>query len=347
MIAVDLGCYEFRSLRLQDQRLAGRRSRTDYIALPISEMKQKLLDQSGIRYARCEDSFLLVGTEADRWSRMVQIPISSVLPDGRVPTGDPPARQLMAGMIESLVPQSASPHSICALTLPGGRIEEENNSELAFFARLIRMRGYRVLPVHASHSITLAELGKSNLTGVGLSIGAETCEMSVTRFGVELVHASIKQGSHKIEQEMAQFSDCYAWDISGNRFLDLETIRDWKASLERDLCHPHTEDEHFLTDRCRELIKTALVNLGRILAREPHQLNKMPGSVPLVVNGGLCQIKGFAKLFNEVLESIPLPLPISVVLHGGDPQWTVARGSLIHAELAQESTTQIDCKEAA
>lgn len=338
MIALDLGSYAFRSMRRIGDQLIGRRYRTDYIALPATDSKQELLDQSRIPYARCEDSFLLLGDAADAWSRMIQIPVSSVLYDGKIPAGDPPARQLLASMMESLLPKAVDTSEICAMTLPGGKIEEEGNGELAFFARVAKMRGYRVLPVHASHSLILSELGQSGLTGIGISLGAGICEMSIARHGVELIHATSHKAGNYLDQELAQFSDCYAWDVDGNRFLDLETIRDWKCNLERDLINPNTEDEKFLTDRYRSLLRTALRDLSLTFAKRQSKLPGLPRQIPLVLSGGLCQIRGFRKLFTDILSQMPFPFEISQIITCKDYEWNVTRGSLIHAELAKEPT---------
>ena len=65
-IAVDLGAYQFSSLRRSGGRLVARSNRSVFSILPNSVAHQQILRQAGLSYSSCEDGLLLLGNASSR-----------------------------------------------------------------------------------------------------------------------------------------------------------------------------------------------------------------------------------------------------------------------------------------
>jgi|GEM_PF-322943 len=131
-IALDVGTHEFRSLRIANGKLIARRCRAAYAVVDDTVNHRTMLKQASVSYAVGEEQLLIYGDDAERVSQLFRIPCLELLPGGDVPADDPPARQMIAALIESLIgrvpgrmrrgePKQARAEgngAICALTLP-------------------------------------------------------------------------------------------------------------------------------------------------------------------------------------------------------------------------------------
>ncbi|MBM4075733.1 MAG: hypothetical protein FJ267_08840, partial [Planctomycetes bacterium] len=115
-IGLDLGSTQFRSLRLFDSELIGRQCRAIYASMPDSASHRRLLDQSNARYACCGGDLVLFGDQAIEWGEILNLHIVSLLPGGRVPQSDPVARQILALMLDAVLPQATELGEICCMT---------------------------------------------------------------------------------------------------------------------------------------------------------------------------------------------------------------------------------------
>ena len=106
-VSLDIGTRALRSLRQQGARLIGRQNMARYVVLPDRPQQRRLLESSSYRYATCEGSLLVIGRAAGELAETLQIPEIPLLRDGELPMDDPLARQVMASLIESLLPVPA------------------------------------------------------------------------------------------------------------------------------------------------------------------------------------------------------------------------------------------------
>jgi hypothetical protein len=102
-IALDVGSHEIRSLRIDRGKLIARRCRAAYAVLDDTANHRTLLQQVAVPFATCEGQLLIYGDDADKVTQLFRIPCLELLPGGELPTDDPPARQMIATLIESLI----------------------------------------------------------------------------------------------------------------------------------------------------------------------------------------------------------------------------------------------------
>lgn len=335
-IGLDLGSSELRSLRSDSRRLVARRCATNYIALPAIDAQRRLLDQAKIKYVVSDGKLLVVNHDAEELSRLFHVPCDHVLPEGRIPRNDPISRQLISMMLDSLLPGSSTIES-CVITVPGGHANISDNAETDYFSLLLRLKGYFPIPIHAAHALTLAKLGDQKFTGIGFIMGAATTEISVVHQGRELAYASVPQGGNWLDEEIGKASDHYAWDLNGQRFLDLESVRRWKHDPNLSLACPMNDAEEILVERYRVLVRSVLEGLVPQIGQQEKRLRSMiNGPVNMIVGGGPTRMTGFSNLLEKILGEHALPVKIDQVCYDTDSDWTISRGCLIHAELETE-----------
>ncbi|MBX3438290.1 MAG: cell division FtsA domain-containing protein [Planctomycetaceae bacterium] len=338
-IALDLGSRHFRSLRRQGGRLIGRRNLAEYVALPDTPGHRKLLERTSYPFACCEGSLLIVGQAALELAETLQLPSVPLLLSNQLPVDDPLVRQVVASLIDCLIPRAENAGEPCWMTVPGALHDPETVEDRKFFCQLVRLKGYEPRVVSSGRCVILAELGAEGFTGVGLDIGAGATRASVAHHGREIARTHVPRGGRWIDKRLAESEDRLLWDAQGNRFLDLTGITRWKESKLVSVLNPISEREQRLALLYEELLGDMLAQFRVELAQQAS-LKMLPQPLSLVCTGGVTLVPGFSGLMEEVLQDTLFPIPISDVRCAHATDYTVARGTLILAELEETVANQ-------
>lgn len=337
-VGLDIGASQIRCLRRRGEQLVGRTAKTLFAALPDSPEYRALLSAGGIPFAVCDDALTVAGDSAADYSLLFHVRPQSLLPQGRLPTNNPVVRQALAALVDALLGEPDQPGEMCGVTLPGGEAFQSLacSSELEFFSRLIRLRGFFPQVLSAGMAAVLAELSRQCFTGLGLSFGAGTSELVVAHRGLELAVCSIPQGGDWLDEQIArQFGDVIL-DESGECVLDLTAAAARRHSFSGRLSAPQSADEEFLAALHRDLIYALIRSATLRFARWPRVL-EIPQPLTVVVVGGVARIEGFADLLWEAFDRARFPLVIGQIGFSTGHSFTVARGCLINAELEREA----------
>ncbi|MBC7819631.1 MAG: cell division FtsA domain-containing protein [Planctomycetaceae bacterium] len=339
-VGLDIGSTHLRCVRLRDERLMGRAALASFTPLPDAPEYRALLEAGRIPFAVCDGALTIVGDNATEYSMLFHVRPQSLMPHGRLPTNDPVARQSLAALVDALLGEPDQPGEICSVTLPGGESFRSlaTSSELEFFSRLIRLRGFSPQVLSAGLSVVLAELSRHSFTGLGLSFGASTSELVVAHRGMELVMCSVPQGGNWLDEQIAkEFGDTLL-DEAGEPILDLAKAANRRHSFEGQLNVPTSNEERFLASLHRDLLY-ALIRSGTFtLAGLPHAL-EIPQPLPLVAVGGVTRIAGFEGLLRQALDMARFPLAIHEIRFANSHDFTIARGCLINAQLETDART--------
>lgn len=336
-VGLDIGASQFRCLRHRDGQLVGRSSRALFTPLPDAPEYRSLLAAGQIPFAVCDEALTIVGDNAAEYSNLFHVRPQSLLPHGRLPTNDPVARQSLAALVDALLGEPDQPGEMCCVTLPGGETFQSlaTSSELEFFSRLIRLRGFQPQVLSAGMATVLAELSRKSFTGLGLSFGAATSELVVAHRGLEMLMCSIPQGGDWLDEQIAiEFGDS-RHDEAGEAILDLDKATARRRSLAGRLDAAQNDEERFLAGLHRSLVYALIRAATFTLAREPRLLD-LPQPLPVVVVGGVSRIAGFEELLWQAFSLARFPLSIREVHFATRHDFTVARGNLINAQLEAE-----------
>jgi len=235
-------------------------------------------------------------------------------------------------LAEAMLPQNVSEPTNCFFTAPRGRLNREN---VIFLERLIRMHGFVPHYFNAGPAAILSSGSESCFTGVAIVIGAESSEISVNRYGIEIAGATIEVGANWIDTELARQFRIQTWDETGECYLDLEAVREWK----------HNSGTH-LRNAIGERGKTLARLYGTVLnqiARSTRELINSPAvksamgndRLALICAGGPTQIGGFASTLTERFVEHETADRILSIRTADDPETAVVRGLLIQGELEE------------
>lgn len=338
-IALDIGTHEMRSLRMGANRLIARRCRSVYCVLEDSPAHRSILRDIHIPYAVCEGQLLVFGEEAVRLTQLFRVPCLPLLPEGTLPKNDPPVRQLLGTIVSSLIGEAADEGELCALTLPAEqRLQADPDGTTEFFTHLVQLQGYVPLLQPAPQALVLATLGEAGFSGVGLLFGASASEAAVIHRGREVARCAVPFAGDWIDLRLARSRREILWDAEGHRFLNTQQAREWKESFSGHLAEPANREEQFLADLYRGMIEFLLQEATARFANVLQQMH-LTGPQQMVVGGGSARLKGFDRVFSDILQAQPFPARIAGIRFVTDSDFTIARGGLIRAELEADGNS--------
>lgn len=296
-VGLDLGSTEFRTIRDSGGDLVARRCSATYLVLKDSPGHRRLLERSSARFGTCGDDLVVFGDDAIECAAMLDTPAIPLLREGRLPHADPVARQILALMVEAILPPSGKEGAVCCLTVPGGYgLDGDTQSlDVRFLKQLVTLRGYSAQLISSGHAIVLAELSCAAFSGLGISLGATNCEISVVHCGRELARCTISSPLAELPINAA----------------------DSRASWEKS---------------CLRLFTNLLSEARESLLTE-GSIRLVPQPVNIAVAGGICAAEGFESLFKQAWQQSAWPIKAAETKLPCNPRFSVARGGLIKAIL--------------
>ena len=340
-IALDLGSDLLRSLRVQGDRLLARRCRATCSILPDNPAQRRLLEQSRIPFATCEDSLVLIGSAAVELAQVFGVPRQEILPGGIVPPQDPVARQLIAVLTEALLGPAQERYEVCSLVQPAHILhaQDERQDSLQFFQRLLRLQGYIPCPISAGRALAYATLGQDAMTGIVLALGRSGTEVAVVYRGQSVVERSLPRGTRWLDQQLAEQFHLLQHDPAGQAWLDIDQATRFRERSEQALVAPSTDDEKTLRKLASDWISNLVSELEPILVKAASEL-RLKQPLPLICGGGLAQWPGLVERLTERLRKQEIAPLIGEVRRTPAAAYTICRGALIHAELEAASLHQ-------
>lgn len=334
-IALDIGTHEIRSLRCSDGRLIARRCRSVSCTLDDSDSHRAILAQIGVPFAICDRQLVVFGEEADKLTGLFRVPRGELFPNGEIPCDDPPVRQLVAAIVESLIGRTDSADALCCLTLPGEKKNsggDWSDSSSLFLKRLVELQGYTPGIISAPHALVLSELGGNGFTGIGMVFGAGTSEAALVHNGNELARCAVPYAGNWIDLRLARSNRQYVWDANGEKFLDTAVSQSWKEAFSGTIVAPRSKEERLLTDLNRGMVEFLLQQATETFVPVLERM-RLPASLPTVVAGGSARVPGFDQLFLDVVTGLSIPIGIGMIHMAAEDDLSIARGGLIRAEL--------------
>ncbi len=365
-IALDIGSHRIRSLRIDNGRLVARSRRAAFAVLPDSASHRQLLAQANVEFVTCDGGLLLLGDAAWEHANLFHVRTRPLLQNGLIPEHDPVARQVLATIVEAVLPKASQSGEQCSLTLPGGSDlggsqpgGRASRSSVEFFTRLVALRGYSPLIVPAPSGLILAEHVSHGFTGIGLVFGGSACEAVLAHRGVVVCHTRIDRGGDWIDTHLAETLGLVTWDSNGDRFLDIATscrLREANATVRQALSaaaasqlaagvtrvdDPANASEfvEVLSSSLSELLHDTLREFAAELSR-CRQAADLPQPFAIACGGGLTQGPSFLSLLQQALTVHRLPVAVQAPRVASGWPHSITRGLLIAAELESQSAPQ-------
>ncbi|MCA9051542.1 MAG: hypothetical protein KDA89_22545, partial [Planctomycetaceae bacterium] len=333
--SLDFGSYEIRCAyrtRTDRGRIVLQTERSEYTVLPSQDSFRDTLEEREISYADCDGSLVVFGNNSDfvRW--LSRKPCAPLFTDGTIPTDDAPARQILNILTRAMLPRTAGEPGECWFTVPGGT---RSTQTVEFLSRLIRMHGFQPHYSAAGEAVMLSSGSDCRFTGICIVMGAETCEISISRYGMELASETLHIGSNWIDTELARQFQIHVFDEAGNCYADINRVREWKHEPERHLRNGLTEQEKTLA-RLYGVVLNQVSKAVATLLRSVSSIPSMKGvRLNVVCAGGPTNINGFAGALTERFVENDIADRIVSIRIAEDAETAVVRGLLIQGELEQ------------
>ncbi|MEO2018414.1 MAG: hypothetical protein ABGZ53_29025 [Fuerstiella sp.] len=333
--AIDFGCYAIRTAYRtpsNPMRVTMIAERSEYAVLSDQSSCRETVIERNIPFAECGDSTVVFGNHADQVRWLSRKPCAALFADAAAPTDDAPARQILSVLTEAMLPGNVSETSKCFFTAPRGRSNREN---VIFLERLTRLHGFVPRYFNAGPSVILSSGSESCFTGVAIVIGAETSEISINRYGIEIAAATIEVGANWIDTELARQFQIQTWDESGKCYLDLESVREWKHNPRMHLRNSIGEREKTLA-RLYGAMLNQVARVTRELINSPAVETAIGHDrLSVICAGGPTQIGGFTSTLTERFVEHETADRILSIRTADDPETAVVRGLLIQGELEE------------
>ena len=340
-IAFDPGAFTLRSLRRRGRELIARRCRTIAVTVADNESRRRWLERSNLPHLVAEEFLVLPGEAATEAEGLFGAIPQDLLPGGQLPKSDPVTRQVIATLVDGMLPWSSHAQEICCFAQPGceKRLLHDDptfDERMQFFSRIIRLRGYHPLPLNPATALVLSELRTAGFTGVGLSLGASGCDVAVVHRGSQIACGHLSKGGRWIDEQIARRQPADEENPSEQDVLDVEAGRRLKEAV--SLSAPDHETGAQVAGFYENLICELIDVLCRTLDSHP-QIALLPQPLPLVCGGGPAKIDGFSAALESELKRRQFPVALAGLRLAADPEYSVARGCLIHATLEQSAAT--------
>lgn len=309
-VGLDLGTTEFRSIRDSGGDLIARRCPTLYLVTKDTPGHRRLLERTQARHAVCGDDLVVFGDDAIECAAMLDQPTTPLLRHGRLPSNDPVGRQIVALMMEAVLPMASNGQEVCCITVPGGYEFEEGQQSLdvRFLKQVVSLRGYKAQLISASQATVLAELSEASFSGIGISLGASNCEVGLIHCGREMARCSINGPLEELTEELLADSRAGA--------LDPARRDAWTRECQR-----------VLTAILTEARDTLIFNGSLKLVHQPAHVT---------CTGGITRAEDFVRMFQAAWIRSAWPIKTGPIKVAVNPRFTVARGGLIKAILEEQ-----------
>ena len=313
-VGLDLGSYQFRSIRFSEGKLIARSCPAVFVAIADTPAHRRLLQQSSTQFATCTDHLLVFGEAAQEWASMLNLELTPLLRGGRIPTSDSVSRQILALMIDAMLPVPPTPSPLCKMTLPGGGLDGRvTNRDADFFQQLVTLRGYRPQFVTATLALALAELSEASFTGIAITLGHTTSEFGIVLSGREILRCVVMTGLEEFEGVVPLGP---------------------QVSISEPLAAPTGHERDYLN------YFTDVIQEARSQFELDGTLKTLPRSLPVVCAGGITAEASFRPLFQRAWDDSDWPVSTRPIRIASDPDLAVVRGCLIQAELEEPSDSQ-------
>jgi len=326
MAALDLGSLECRFLQRDGSRLVGRR-----IAPIFCEVPDRFASESGwvdvkSPIVRCGERRLLLGDLVWESARLFPAALEHLLPEGIVPTNDPLRRQLLAGLLDSLITEPSRSGEPCAIVLPSG-LGDGADAGIGFVSRVVGLKGYTPEPISVEQAACLADLAGSGYSGIVVHLGASGTRIGRFLHSRRIGSATIDAGRSSLEFSLASELGLTRFTADGVPLMDCLRVSRWlrKTSpddeLDRHATGPTTDRLASWADRILE----AVANLVE---------DTTPPAIML--SGCSLRVRGFRDLLHGRFTREYPAVPIRIA---SSKPFALARGGVIHTQFDNVTTS--------
>ncbi|HQX53379.1 MAG TPA: cell division protein FtsA [Planctomycetaceae bacterium] len=335
--AIDFGSCRIRSVFRNPQtpeRLSMYSERSEYAMISKTTQHQLAIETQHIPHAECDQALVVYGNHVTDAEWLSRVPNAPLFADGAVPSDDAPARQILMLLTQSMLPKAEGSRNVCVLTVPGVRDgSDQAQTNEAFLSHLVQMSGFRPFVVDPAEAALLATCSDASFTGLCIVMGAQTTTICIARYGMLVSSETLPIGCNWIDAEIAKHFGVRVFDETGTAFLDIESVRQWKADSRINLKQPTGDRERMLSRLYAVVLDRVTRTVTQMLASASARSALHQKRFSVMLAGGGVQAEGFSNLLTEKFIEHDIADRALSIRIASDPETAVVRGALIYGEL--------------
>jgi len=292
-----------------------------FFTIPYSKFAKSILVKNNIFFYEQDQTFYIVGYSAENFAYMFDTVTKRSMKSGLLCSNEEESLPVIQSIVLSLIQKPKMLGEPLCFGVPGepvGGTESVTYHESVIKMFLAKL-GYTPICVNEGMAVVLSELGSTNYTGIGISIGGGMCNVCLSYMSFPVITFSIQIAGDYI-------------DASTGAAVGVPATR-VKAIKEKDFSLLAKSTDRVVTALqifYEEVINKLLISMERVFVTA-NQMPMISKPIPIALSGGSVMVDGFQKKFEAALTRIKLPFEISSVNIAEDPLNATAKGALIMA----------------
>ncbi len=254
------------------------------------------------------------------------------------------ALPILKTIMSELLGPPSKPGEVCVYCVPATPIDVETLVDYHedVLGQIIESLGYTPMVIKEAVALAYHGLVDDNLTGISLSFGAGMCNAAVLFAGMDAINFSVARSGNFIDENVARDTatpKAKVQFIKESGEVDLSSAKvsfDGGEAQVKEYVPP-TQVHAAIRSYYGVLINYILSNIANQF-NNAETMPSFPEPIPIVIGGGTAMVPGFINLFNEQLEKMNFPIPISEVRVVENTHEGVALGCLNEAMLEEEDS---------
>ena len=319
---VDIGTMFIKCAQKVGKEIVFRSQRNAFFEIEHTDFTKKILDNSRVKYILREDKLYVVGEDALEFANMFNKETRRPLSRGVISPTEKEALPMVELLVKSVLDEPAHKGEIVYFSIPGEPLDADFNIiyHIKMVEGFLKTLGYTPKPINEGHAVILSELAEEDFTGIGLSFGGGMVNVCLSFRSVPIFKFSVAKAGDWIDQQVAM-----AVDESTSRVSAVK-----ESSLDLGKEKGLSKIESALSIYYNHLIEYVIENIKQEFSKA-RKMPRITRPIIIILSGGTSLPKGFAHRFNQILDRLKLPIPVSEVRMAAQPLHSVAKGALVAA----------------
>ena len=323
---LDVGTSFIYCAEKQGNKIVFRAQRDAFFDIEYSDFTKEMLNKSKVNYIQKDEKLYVVGDEAIKFANIFNKNARRPLSKGIISPSEKEALPMVELIIKSIVGEPKYKEEIVYYSTPGPPVDADFNivyHEKVVYSFLAKS-GYTPKSINEGLAVVFSELDKDGFTGIGLSFGGGMVNMCLSYMSVPIFTFSVSKAGDWIDQQVAM-----AVDETASRICAIK-----ESSLDLTKSVGLSKIETALSIYYDNLIEYILENI-KIEFGRAKRMPRIDKPIAIVLSGGSALPKGFLDRFRKILTKVKFPLEFGEIRMASEPQYSVAKGTLI-AAIAEE-----------
>ncbi len=312
---------------------------------------KRMLKRQRIPFVEKQGKVHIVGEHAFNYAQIFgSAELKRPMAKGLLNPQERDALPVLNAIVGELLGGESKDGEICTYCVPSTPIDQERRVDYHedVLKTIIEGFGYKARVIEEAVALAYEGLVDDNLTGIAISMGAGMCNIAVMYAGMPALTFAVTRGGDWVDENVA--ADTGVSKPKVQNIKESATLIDLSKGVQDDIYGDGTGEEqknvlHAIRSYYGVLINYLLTNLQHQFEGADKMPN-FPDSVPIIIGGGTCLVKGFIDVFNEQFDQEKFPIPVKEIRIIEDSHTAISRGCLSEAQLIEEEENETDEKSA-